>query len=291
VAFLFTVLYSLTKYFLVLVALLICDSWLFAQQPGNPTTSKFQLFEDSLLHYSRIVLSRKPQPERETANEQVKKWLTDFLKESGSYQHTFDSLRTMAVLISEDKAFKLYNWELPNADGTFIYFCVVQFPDGNFLWLKDNRQQIKRAERANLTPDNWMGAHYYKIIKVKHRKQKYYVLLGADWNNRQSKKKIIDAMVVDKNQKITFGLPVFEINKMFQHRIVFEYSADVAMSVRYDDKKDLIIFDHLSPLNPSQKGQYQFYAPDLSYDALQLKKGKWRYIENIDARNEKTKWD
>jgi hypothetical protein len=32
------------------------------------------------------------------------------------------------------------------------------------------------------------------------------------------------------------------------------------------------------------EGVYQFYAPDMRYDELSLKRGKWEYQHDIDAR-------
>jgi hypothetical protein len=39
------------------------------------------------------------------------------------------------------------------------------------------------------------------------------------------------------------------------------------------------------------EGQYQFYGPDGSFDALVMRKGRWEVVEDIDARNPKNKND
>ena len=57
------------------------------------------------------------------------------------------------------------------------------------------------------------------------------------------------------------------------------------MSLKFNEKEDKIIFDHLSPIQANQKGLFEFYAPDFTYDAFVWKKGKWRLETNIDARN------
>jgi hypothetical protein len=59
------------------------------------------------------------------------------------------------------------------------------------------------------------------------------------------------------------------------------------MSLRYEEDRKRIVFDHLSPPDASLKGQTQYYGPDLSYDAYYWKKGRWQLRENIDARNRK----
>jgi hypothetical protein len=151
--------------------------------------------------------------------------------------------------------------------------------------LIDASANIKRPETASLKANNWYGAHYYKIITVKRKGITYYCLLGADWNDRLSKKKLMEVLSFEKDGSLKFGAPIINYNKNTIYRLIFEYSSNVSMSLNYDKKSKRIIFDHLSPIKEELKGQYQFYAPDLSYDALKFKKGKWQHLENIDARN------
>ena len=51
-------------------------------------------------------------------------------------------------------------------------------------------------------------------------------------------------------------------------------------------KSEMILFDRLVPLNTSLEGQKQFYVPETNvFDAFIFEKGKWLFIEDIDARN------
>ena len=68
-------------------------------------------------------------------------------------------------------------------------------------------------------------------------------------------------------------------------RIVFEYSSEVAMTLRYDENLGKIVFDHLAPLHPIYHEVYQFYGPDGSYDAFEFREGIWVKQEDVDARN------
>ena len=52
----------------------------------------------------------------------------------------------------------------------------------------------------------------------------------------------------------------------------------------YDDKEEMIIFDHLSPTNSLFRGEYRFYGPDFSYDAYEVTRDGWKYKEDIDFR-------
>ena len=58
------------------------------------------------------------------------------------------------------------------------------------------------------------------------------------------------------------------------------------MSLRYEKKKKMIVFDHLSPSSPSLKGKYEYYGPDFTYDGFSFKKGIWHYRKNLEMRND-----
>jgi hypothetical protein len=83
-----------------------------------------------------------------------------------------------------------------------------------------------------------------------------------------------------------FGMPVFlDDKKRKKTRVVFSFNAQAVMLLRFNKKKKMIVFDHLSPASPSQKGQFRYYGPDFTYDGFQFKKGKWNYRSNLDLRN------
>ena len=249
--------------------------------------------QDSLKPLSAVILDiRKTDEERELANSKFKSVLNRCLKSNGAEKFVFDSLNTIARLEPEDKSFVIYNWEMPHADGTFTFFAFVLSKNKKtksyvFTELNDASYSIKRPESAILKADQWFGAHYYKVITVKRKGKSYYCLLGADWNNKLSKKKILEILSIEKDGSLKFGAPIINYNKVTLNRLIFEYTSNVSMSLNYDEKSKRIMFDHLSPIEEGLKGQYQFYAPDLSYDALKFKKGKWQLIENVDARNAK----
>jgi hypothetical protein len=65
------------------------------------------------------------------------------------------------------------------------------------------------------------------------------------------------------------------------------------MSLKYNEGRKQIIFSHLAPnnLDPLLEGQFQYYGPDGSFDALNAKKGKWDYEPAIEIKNLKDKND
>lgn len=57
-------------------------------------------------------------------------------------------------------------------------------------------------------------------------------------------------------------------------------------------KEEMIIFDRLVPMDTILEGQYQFYVPEGNIvDALRFSGGKWRYTDDIDARNRPQPFD
>jgi hypothetical protein len=57
------------------------------------------------------------------------------------------------------------------------------------------------------------------------------------------------------------------------------------MSLKYEENRERIIFDHLSPESPSMAKFRSFYVPDMSYDAFKLENGKWVLHEDVIGVN------
>jgi hypothetical protein len=138
-----------------------------------------------------------------------------------------------------------------------------------------------------LTADNWYGALYYKLIRTKYKRKTYYTLLGWNGNTALSNQKIIDVLQVSKDGKISFGAPIFEDVKGHKHRIILEYAEQAAVSLRYLENDAVIVFDHLVPTNPAFEGQFAFYSSDFSNDAYRFEKGRWKFMRNYAAKNER----
>lgn len=213
-------------------------------------------------------------------------------------EFAFDSLRKYRVMLeSPDKQVRIFTWDVEAEDKTHTFFGFIHAYNRKskifeIYELKDKSEGIRDPGNAILDNTKWFGAYYYQIAEAKYKKKKYYILLGWDGNNRMSDKRLIDVLYFDPKGFPKFGDAIFmDENGKIKKRIIFEYAAGVFMSLRYDEEKYAIIFDHLSPSSPNLDGQHEFYGPDFSYDMLQFKEGKWRYIKNVDAKNEKDKAD
>jgi len=257
------------------------------------------------LYHSKTNLS---DIEKQKINSELVNQFEELLNEPNSFNYSFDSLKTeMAILTSPDNTFRIINWNVPMNDETQEYFGFIQekytqiIKKGLFKKEKseimqvypliDKSSEIKNPDNAVTDNKKWLGALYNKIILKKTKSKTYYTLLAWDGNDTFSRKKIIDVLTFDENGSPRFGAAIFNMKKKFPKRVIFEYSATCNMSLKYSNKKDSIIFDHLSPTSPQLEGQFQYYCSDMSYDGFGFKKGKWNYGEDLNATNEKDEKD
>lgn len=202
------------------------------------------------------------------------------------FDYAFDQLQFCKVK-SSDGRIRLFNWNQPHLDGTHKYYCFVlvkNLKQEDFVWyeLKDNENEPEKIENKFLNADKWMGALYYEIIPMdKKGRGDTYTLLGWDGKDNLTTRKIVDAITI-MGSKVRLGAGLYRLDDGTRKRMIFEYSEEVSMSVKYYPKKKCIVIDHLSPKNPMMTGIYADYGPDGSYDILMMKKGKWELIENAD---------
>ncbi|MFO8020837.1 MAG: hypothetical protein R6U65_00110, partial [Perlabentimonas sp.] len=52
-------------------------------------------------------------------------------------------------------------------------------------------------------------------------------------------------------------------------------------------RQEMIVFNHLTPLQPNFTGNFQYYVPDLSFDGFRFEENQWVYTPDIDIRNPK----
>jgi hypothetical protein len=272
------------------LAISICLSIKANAQPG------LTAMEDSLIIFQRQLYSGIPDKEKLAVNARLKATFERALKTDHSFEYPFDSLKEFGRIYSPDKSCRIISWDLARTDGTHNYFGFIQTFDPKqksyrLFSLGDKSSEIKNAENYTGDAGKWFGMLYYKIIPVQVKRKKYYTLLGFNANDRLTSKKIIDILYFAADGSPKFGADLFRLEKKSPKRMIFEYSAQVAMSLKYNESSKMIILDHLSPPEPRLEGQFQYYGPDFSLDGFEFKKGKWNYIPEIDARNKKNSRD
>ena len=247
--------------------------------------------EDSLATLMKKIYSDSPVSVREMANDEFIKLFEATVARVDAFDYSFDSLKYIGKVVSEDKKIKVFSWNFPLSGGYQKYygFILLKNKKGELrlVELTDNRKVIGNPIKDILSPNSWMGALYYSVIDASYKGQTYYVLLGFDFNNLFTSKKIIDVLRIGERGELTFGSDVFYVGESSLSRIIFEFSARATMMLRYIPESQTIVFDHLSPSRPDYAENFQYYGPDFSYDGFRFEKGKWVYVRNLDLRNPK----
>ena len=275
------------KIYLILFSLISLN--IFGQKGNNKLIAEY---EDTLKVMTHTIMNAETEAERRISNTAFISNLTEVLKYEKSFNYPFDSLPTIAVILSPDNTFRIFNWILKKDNGTYEYYAIVHYHNKKrkryeIIPLVDNSANIRNADQEDLDAKNWYGCLYYQIIYIKKAGRKYYTLLAWDGNDGYSTKKIIDIMYFSGKNKIKFGLPIFKKNKKeSQKRVVIEYDAKTSVSVKYQKKEQKIIFNHLVPPKKDLEGLEEYYIPEGTFNAYQYKKGKWWLEQDIDIRNQ-----
>ncbi len=258
---------------------------------GQTTISPFQQTEDKLKLYFRQMYASENDNSIDSLNSLIIEEFSSVLKNPKSFYCAWDSLNMIGQIHTEDKKLNIYSWYVRNSKGKFSYFGYIQYnigtrkkPEVSFYPLINKSKGMKNPEMLNLSPENWLGCVYYKTYVFTYKRQSYYTLLGYDFNNDFSSKKIIEVLLFDKEGVPVFGGD-FHLELQNVKRMILEYSAQLVISIKFDEKLQMIVLDHLVPFEPMFTGNYRFYGPDGSYDGLKFQKGSFLLQKDVDARN------
>lgn len=270
----------------VFIGLMLMSASGIAQQKNDLAILNEQLQE---LH--NTIGTAQDKESRMAASDSTIVLLNQHWNTPGFFEYPFDRIKGLTALTSPDKQFRIFNWNVPLDKGSQHYeaFILKKAEEDQLEWieLKITKRPQSNLKNKTLRADEWYGALYYDIIEMDRGRKSYYVLLGWDGNDRLTTKKYIDVLSFTSRNEPRFGASVFKMEHGMQKRIVFEYSDEVSMSLKYYPRDNRIVYDHLSPRSSGMEGNYAFYGPDLSYDALHLKKGKWELETNVDIRQGK----
>ena len=226
---------------------------------------------------------------KNTWNAQFKKQLEVSLHEPTAFTFPFSNLRTIGKITSSDNQLRIFSWNVEQDDQTQKYYAFVLKNTGKVgehtvIELVDNSFMLPMKTDEVLEADNWYGALYYDIVPVEKSNKTYYTLLGWDGNSTMSNIKLIDVLYFSGNT-VKLGSPIFKTADGLKRRIYMEHSEKTVMSLRWDAEYKRIMFDHLSPETPTMEGFYEFYVPDMSYDAYVFQNNKWVLMEDVIGVN------
>lgn len=273
-------------------------------QKNDTSFQKLRQAEKEIIKIEKGFNSRKEADRIEANKKLIAAW-DAIIDDPKILAYSFDSIKGISILSPKDKKFKLITWNLNRDDGTEAYFGYLvinnskRIKKGLFkhetieafehFKLSDKSAEIKNPETYIGTTAKWFGMLYTSIVEC----DGYYTLIAWDGNSKLITRKFIDVLYFKPDGTPVFGKDVFKFPRKNPRRLMFEYSSEVTMSLKFNEKKNQIIYSHLAPKQEGSllEGMYQYYGPDGSFDALELKKDKWVTVEDIDARNDKNKND
>lgn len=222
------------------------------------------------------------------ASSTLENMLHEFYLKEENFDLELDTVPFLGQLSSPDNVVKMACWNVALEDGSFRYHCVMRHrPDKNAVVVTvfEDKKEWERIERRSVRPTDWYGALYYRILSDRYRGKTIYTIIGWDGKDNITNRKVVDVLSI-QGKSVVLGASVFkDANDRPAHRLIYEYANDVSMALNYDEKEKMIIMDHLAPEDSRFVGQFQFYGPDFSYDALKFQKGEWTLIKDVFAKN------
>jgi hypothetical protein len=270
--------------------------------------------EDTLVAVLATINQAKDDSLKNALNQIFADDLSEALKFPLSDSYPFESLKTLVIITSPDKKFRIFHWNLPSGDGKHRYFGFIKLlgPGSPKVYpLTDLSDSLQTPDTLLLDNMHWFGALYYKVIPGETASGvKMYTLLGWAGRSTMMTQKVIEIISFDDQGKPLFGLKLFpDYHGGNMTRIIFRFAATTTMSLKYEkqaipsDKKwnskkrvfestlndtQMIVCDRLVPLDPQLESQYQFYVPagDIS-DGFIFRQYVWTLVEGIDTKNKK----
>ncbi len=197
------------------------------------------------------------------------------------YAADLSDFRTLSVLESGDKRFRLISWQVEQAAYDFKYYGFIVFEDGGYLELKHSRSPDISAQYMSLACEEWYGALYYNLMPVSDNE---YVVFGYNGHDRFDHIKIADVFVFSDENELVMGKEVFEDREepgSYNHRVILKYSSDASVNLNFNPGLNMIVMDHLTPRMGKQEGQGQTMFPDGTYEAYEPSEDKWKYISKL----------
>jgi hypothetical protein len=267
---------------LIIYCLVIFTPYLFAQQTFSDIEQELERQFDRLRE--RISSQQKLE-----LNDSIVKTIDKYTKSEMAFRHEFKNLKYLGQITSPDSLVKIVTWNLILDDGTNYYHCYLLQRDS----ISESYSVIKLGATHSGTPirtdttysaSDWYGSLYYDLRPFINNGETRYAILGIDYGNSLTTRKIIDVVSFTSDGGIMLGLPCFTNGSETSSRVVFEYASSAVMSLKFESDQK-IVSDHLSPFTPEMKGNYQFYGPDFSFDSYDYEKGYWKLNSDIDIRN------
>lgn len=271
------------KYLLLLLSLSICCQTTYA---SDVDTMFIEESEAAMRGLIEDVLTNQNLKVREEASQELELLLEKTLNQNGSIEYDFSKLKGISIVQPEDKALRIFTWQLYVDKDHYQYRGFIQTKEGKVYRLQDNSDDMRTVEFSIHKPENWYGALYYNMQEFKSEGQTMYLLLGYDAFDFYNRRKLVDVLYFDGSGRPRFGKTVLEMKdgngRMRKvKRFVMEYSSSVNVTLNYSAEQGMIVYDHLIYGSPI-KGAGPSNVPDGSYSGMKLgKNGLWEYVDKV----------
>ena len=208
--------------------------------------------------------------------------LEDILSLEQSYALNFDSFKNVSIITSSDDRVKIFTWNYISDSGYFrVYGCLLLNPKYHKEYFYPLTPFTKAIDTnyQTLNVNNWYPALYYDMFQYKYKRKCYYLLTGFNGTNPWLDERLVEILYIDKKDGPQFGLPVFygvKENEKPKSRLVFKYATEATMVCRVEKSEKVLVISHLVPVRWQRYGDYEYCAPDGTYDVYRYKKGKWQ---------------
>lgn len=253
-----------------------------SQKITGADLKNLQQMDDSLGKYGARVLDEPLAFNRLKADSMFTRILVRALRIPYSFYFPFDSMQTAPVVYPDDSSFRLITWHYTLDDLNYHQRGVLQVntPDGSIkiFPLFDGSDYTDAPEDSIRTPQNWIGAVYYKIIQKSWQDKPVYTLLGYDENNNSTTRKWMEILSFNQKGEPRWGgsfiLSGRNGKPKMQRRFLMEYKKQSSAKLNYDPEEDLIIMDHLLS-ETNQPERKSTLVPGGDYEAFKWVNGSW----------------
>jgi hypothetical protein len=215
------------------------------------------------------------------------------LKTPYSFNFKFDSLKSISQIISPDKKFKIFSWQIKLDEDTYLQRGAMQMNTQNgqlkLLPFFDKSEKFDAPETEICSRKKWMGAIYYDVILTAFNNIKYYTLIGFDDYNKFTSRKIIEVIHFENDEPILGGnffkyTPDETYPDAPIERFVYHYKKGSNAYIRYNNESGRINLSELSSTSNDLKMKSTL-VPTGNEVYFMWENGKWVMPETKEKIN------
>lgn len=243
--------------------------------------------ESNLAYHADVMINAMEVQHRVKACSAFQKDFEAMLATPGSYDYSFDAIKWISRMQSDDQSYKIYTWVVEDEEGISTPYGYVQFEDGTYIQLRDQSNFTADTEYELNDDQSWYGAVYYKVMPLESGMGKTDMLLfGYRQISKFDKIKILDVISVDDSKQITFGKEIFvkeieDSRDEVRTRLLLTYSSDASVSLNYNESMAMIVHDHLIARMGRLPGQGPTNLPDGSYVGYKQDGDRYLYVDKL----------